>query len=275
MKHILPIFFALFLFSCGNGTTEPTNDSTPSLDSTTAPSETGWKELTESWNESLNLRNASIMKSFYADSVLYYGDHLTSDEVVHRQQEYFALNTDYHQKITEYIDEIQQPDGSWLIKIIKQVTTNGKTVDYPASLVYANVNGIWKIVAESDDITDLNKAKNMQAGYAPAKTTIEGLVEENTTFGKVEGGDPKSDARIQYYALWSKHSLDVVANAEQEKNGLITEENVERIQLIGNEEQVKKLLNHKVRVTGTLNHASADNHYTKVVMNVELIEEVL
>jgi hypothetical protein len=207
--------------------------------------------------------------------VLYYGDHLTSDEVVHRQQEYFALNPDYVQKITEYIDEIQQPNGSWLIKITKQVTANGKTASYPASLVYGNVNGIWKIIAESDDITDLNKAKNMQAEYAPAKTTLEGLVEENNTYTPVGGTDPKSDARVPYYVIWSKHSLDVIANAEQLKKGIPTEENVERIQLIGSEEQIKKLLNHKVRVTGTLDHATGSDHFTKVLMNVELIEEVL
>ncbi len=274
MKHLPILFFALLLFSCGEKTGEVVNDSA-NTDSVVTKSATGWKELTESWNASLNLRNASIMKSFYADSVLYYGDHLTSDEVVHRQQEYFRMNPDYVQKIVEYIDEIQQPDGSWLIKITKQVTANGKTADYPASIVYGNVGGIWKIVAESDDITDLNKAKNMQAQYAPVKTTLEGLIEENTTFTPVAGTDPKSDARVPYYVIWSKHSLDVVATAEQEKKGILTEENVERIQLIGSEEQIKKMLNHKVRVTGTLDHATGSDHYTKVLLNVELIEEVL
>lgn len=274
MKYILPIFFSLALMSCGNDSNDAVTDTSTS-DSVAVKSVTGWKELTESWNASLNLRNASIMKSFYADSVLYYGDHLTSDEVVHRQQEYFEMNKDYVQRVVEYIDEIQQPDGTWLIKITKQVTANGKTADYPASLVYGNVNGIWKIVAESDDITDLNKAQNMQAQYAPVKTTLEGLVEENSTFIPVAGTDPKSEGRVPYYVLWSKHSLDVVATAEQLKKGIVTEENLERIQLIGSEEQIKKLLNHKVRVTGTLNHATGSDHYTKVLMNVELIEEVL
>lgn len=274
MKHILAIALSVFLFSCGNGTTEVADDSTKN-DSSVTKTETGWKELAESWNASLNLRNASIMKSFYADSVLYYGDHLSADDVVHRQQEYFAMNPDYKQKITEYIDEIQQPDGSWLVKIIKQVTAAGKTVDYPASLVFSSVNGIWKIVAESDDITDLNKAKGQQAEYSPATTTIEGLLEENTTFAKVEGGDPKSDGRVPYYVLWSKHTLDVIANAEQEKAGVISEYGVERIQLIGSEEQIRKMLNRKVRITGELSHSTSDTHYTKVVMNVELVEEAL
>lgn len=163
MKHLPIVALALFLFACGEKTTEASADTTTVKEAAVTATGSTWKELTGSWNASLNLRNASIMKSFYADSVLYYGDHFTSEQVVNRQQEYFSSTTDYKQRITEYIDEVQQPDGSWLIRITKQVTANGKTTDYPASLVYANVGGIWKIVAESDDITDLNKAKDKLA----------------------------------------------------------------------------------------------------------------
>ena len=172
MRTIAVLASLVFLFSCGDGNNGNTSDS-PAKDSTAVkPQGTSWRELTESWNASLNLRNAAIMKSFYADSVLYYGDHLSADEVVHRQEEYFAMNPDYKQKITEYVDEIQQPDGSWLIKIIKQVTANKQTNDYPASLVFSNVNGIWKITAESDDITDLNKARNIEVTYSPSQSTV-------------------------------------------------------------------------------------------------------
>jgi hypothetical protein len=273
-NFLVGVTIACALISCGDPVAPANTDSTGS-DSASVRVVSIWKELTESWSASLNLRNASIMKSFYGDSVLYYGDHLTSDEVVHRQQEYFGMNPDYQQKITEYIDEIQQPDGTWLIKITKHVTAGGKTADYPASLVYGSVNGIWKIIAESDDITDLNKAKNLQASYEPETSTIEGLVEENFTYGSNPGGDPKSDSKIKYYVLWSKYSLDVVATEEQAKAGSTTEKNVERIQLVGNEEQIRNLLNHKVRISGKLFHSNSNQHYTSVLMNVELIEEVL
>lgn len=277
MRKLAFLASLAFLFACNNQQSGTTSDSVKA-DTTVHPETAGdpFKELAESWTASLNLRDASIMKSFYADSVVYYGDHLTSDEVVHRQQEYFAMNKDYHQTIIEYVDEIQQPNGSWLLKIVKRVTANGKTNDYPASLVFAQVNGgIWKIVAESDDITDLNKASSIEMKYAPEQSTIEGLVEENTTFGNTPGGDPKSDAKTPYYVIWSKSPLDFVANAEQEKSGMITERNIERVQLVGHEDEIKKLLNHKVKVTGKVNHASSSGDYTKVVMQVELIEETL
>lgn len=276
MKTSIALASLLLLFSCGNKEKSTNTDSIKS-DSVVVQSnaDSDWRELTESWNASLNLRNASIMKSFYADSVLYYGDHLSNEEVVHRQQEYFNLNKDYKQKIEEYVELIQQPDGSWLVKIMKKVTANGKTATYPASLVFARVNGVWKIVAESDDITDLNKAKSLEVQYSPQSTTIEGLLEENTAYASLPGGDPKSDAKIPYYVIWSKHSIDVIADSEQEKKGWSTERNVERVQLSGHEDEIKKLLNKKVRITGKLEHASTTGHFTKVIMNVELIEEAI
>lgn len=276
MRTIAALASVIFLISCSN---ENAGTATDTVRTDSAPAvvshEGTWRELTESWSASLNLRHASIMKSFYADSVFYYGDHLSAEEVVHRQEEYFALNPDYKQKITEYIDEIQQPDGSWLIKIIKQVTAGGKTVDYPASIVFAKAEGgIWKIVAESDDITDLNKARSLELSYSPVQVTVEGLLEENYATG-TDAGHTKSNKSVPYYAVWSKNTLDVIATPEQEDRGWITEKNIDHIQLHGHEEQIRKLLNHKVRVTGKLEHATRADHYTRVVMNVELIEEAL
>jgi len=215
------------------------------------------------------------MKSFYADSVDYYGDQLTNEEVVRRQQEYFNRNIDYKQRIEEYVELIKQPDGTWLVKIMKEVTANGKTATYPASVVFTQVKGIWKITAESDDITDLNKAKNIEVSYSPVTTTVEGLVEENNTYGITSGGDAKSDARITYYVIWSKNPLNVRATAKEDLNDWKEELNVERIQLVGHSEEIKKLLNRKVRITGKLEPANSADHHTNVILNVDLIKEAL
>jgi hypothetical protein len=231
--------------------------------------------LTESWSASLNLRNATIMKSFYADSVLYYGDDLAADDVVSRQQAYFSSNKNYSQSIEEYIDEVQQPDGSWLIRIMKQVKVNGKIANYPSSLVFTQKEGVWKIVAESDDITDLTKAQTQNAGYAPEKVSIEGLIEANSTFAAAKGGDPKSDGAVKYYALWCNHPLTVTATADQEKKGIESMSNVERVQVVGDAAAIEKLLNKKVRITGTLEYNTGSEFYTPVIVRAELIEEVL
>lgn len=157
-KLFFSLSCAFFLFSCSteNGDVKKT-DSVTTDSVQLVPVVSEWHSLTDSWTASLNLKDAPIMKSFYADTVLYYGNKISGDVVVKSQQEYFSANPDYSMKILEYIGEEQQPDGTWSVRITKQVTAGGKTVNYPASLVYAKRNGIWKIISESDDITDLKK----------------------------------------------------------------------------------------------------------------------
>lgn len=210
------------------------------------------------------------MRSFYADSVLYYGDKIAGADIVKRQQEYFNNNPDYHQKIVEYLGEEQQPEGNWRVRITKRVTASGKTEDYPASIIFGKRNGIWKIISESDDITDLKKGTSQVVHYAPETVTVEGLLEENTGFGKnTSGGDAKSDNKETYYGFWISKPLDIIATDDQIKSGTITEKNVDHIQLTGNEKELQKLLNKKVLVVGTLYHQKGEHQFTKVLLEVK------
>lgn len=272
-KIIFPFFFALILLGCSDVQTGSKTDSvkTDSVKATVVLSD--WHSLTESWTASLNLKNASIMKSFYADTVIYYGDRIAGNDVVKRQQEYFTLNPDYHQKIMEYIGEEQTPEGNWRVRITKQVTAGGKTGNYPASLIFGRRNGIWKIILESDDITDLRKGTPMIVHYAPEIITVEGLLEENTGFSvNTTGGDPKSDNKEMYFAIWPSQPLDVIATDAQQKEGInITEKNVDHLQVTGNEKELRSLLNKKVRISGTLSHAHNTHHFTKVLLSVNSV----
>lgn len=267
---LLLLPFVLAVFSCNNQTvTTPTSDSTATVPESKTPFASDWHTLTESWTASLDLKNASIMKSFYADTVMYYGDKISGNDVVTRQKAYFDLHPDYKMKLEEYIGEEQQPDGNWKIRITKAVTTDGKTSNYPASLVYAKRNGIWKIIAESDDITDLKKAQAMDVKYG--EVTLEGLVEETTGFGvNTTGGDPKSDNKQTYLVIWPAQPLNVLAG----EGSNVAEKNVDHVQLVDADKIIQPLLNKKVRITGTLQHGNVDANFTKVVMKVSKAEEV-
>ena len=216
------------------------------------------------------------MKSFYADTVSYYGDKISGEDVVKRQKAYFDAHPDYKLKLSEYVGEEQQPDGSWKIKITKRVTTDGKTADYPASLIYGKQNGIWKIISESDDITDLKKAQAVDVKYEPEMVTLEGLIEENTGFTpNNSGGDPKSDNKETYIVIWPSQPINVIATAVQQKAGIdVTENNVDHLQLLGDNKMIQPLLNKKVSITGTITHGTSAHHFTKVLINVSKIEEV-
>lgn len=282
MRKTILFLFPVFLIGCTSGSSTSGEIASDSSNAKTAMQpDTGsdWQSLTESWTASLNLKNASIMKSFYADTVSYYGDKISGDDVVKRQQEYFNQHSDYRQKIVEYMGEEQQPDGSWRVRITKQVTAGGTTANYPASLIYSKHNGIWKIVSESDDITDLKKAQAIEAHYGNM-ITVEGLLEESTGFGAANGGDPKSDSKKPFTLVWPSQPLNVIATPEQEKSGMTSEYNIDRLQVIpgadaaSNATAVHNLLNKKVRISGRLSHGDPKTHFTKVVLRVEAIKEM-
>ncbi|HET6990572.1 MAG TPA: DUF4431 domain-containing protein [Bacteroidia bacterium] len=265
---------AFFIFSsCSNQEPAATKSDSVKKDSTESNADfSDWRKLTESWTASLNLKNASIMKSFYSDSVIYYGDNISGADVVKRQQEYFSTNPDYHQKITEYMGEEEQPDGNWRVRITKQVTAGGKTADYPASLIFGKQNGIWKIIAESDDITDLKKGQPVNVHYAPEEVVVEGILEENAGFTPSKEGDPKSDNKELYYVVWPSQPLNVFVKEGTEKGVNVNEMGIDRIQLRGDVLSITPFLNKKVRVTGTLAHAVTVHDFTKVILNIEKIE---
>lgn len=267
MQKLFLLAFPVLLISCSDQTGNTGGDSLRN-DSTvkTVSAFSEWHTLTESWAASLNLKSASIMKSFYADSVSYYGDPISADDVVKRQTEYFSAHPDYKIRIFEYVSEEQQPDGSWQVRIVKQVRADGNTANYPSSLTFAQQNGVWKIIAESDDVTDLNKALETKVSYN-AEIELEGLIEETSGFMPVKDGDPKSEGRKNYFILWPASLLDIPA-----AGAMPEEHNVDRVQIIGDAGVINPLLNKKVKVTGTLIHQSEAGHFTKVVMQLSRIE---
>ena len=211
------------------------------------------------------------MKSFYSDSVLYYGDKISGDEVVTRQQDYFNAHPDYKLKITEYIGEEQLENGNWRVRISKQVTAGGNTSDYPASLTFGKQNGIWKIISESDDITDLKKGRSAEV-HLYETITVEGLIEKNTGFRKnTSGGDAKSDNKEMYYVIWPLPHLDVIPLQSETKHNT-TVRNVDRIQLVGNTKLITPLLGKGVRITGVISNADAQHSFTKVWLSVQKVE---
>lgn len=273
---ILNSFFFFTLISCSGPEAKiPVSDS-PAKDSIVVKSgvNSDWQRLTESWTESLNLKNASIMKSFYSDTVVYYGDKISGTDVVKRQQEYFSTHADYHQKITEYLGEEEQPDGNWRVRITKEVTAGGKKGSYPSSLIFGKENGIWKIIAESDDITDLRKGQPVNVFYAPESVVVEGILEENTGFTPSKEGDPKSDNKELYYVIWPSQPLNVLVKQGTEKGITTNELGVDRIQLAGDVLSITPFLNKKVRINGTLTHAVTVHHFTKVILNINKIEQI-
>lgn len=260
-------------FACADN--KPNNPTkTDSVVADSAPAESDLQALTESWTQQLNLKNAALTSSFYFDTVTYYGDRVSSEEIFRKQQNYFSRYPDYSQRIKEFVQEEHLPDGSYQIRFIKEVMAGGQLASYPSRIIFRQQNGVWKIALESDDMTDITKARSgeAQTGNYNDVITLAGLVEENTGFAAPQPGqDAKSDQRETYLVMLLDQPLDVIgdANATNEKT---TERGLMRVQLQGDENALRRHLNKKIKLTGKLVHATTSLHHTNVLLQVESIQ---
>lgn len=273
MKRFFLLVVAVGLLSCADN--KPNNETkTDSVVADSAPAESDLQALTESWTQQLNLKNAALTRSFYFDTVNYYGDRVSAEEIFRKQQNYFSRYPDYSQRIKEFVQEEHLPDGSYQIRFIKEVMAGGQLASYPSRIIFQQQNGVWKIALESDDMTDITKARNgeAQTGNYNDVFTLTGLVEENTGFAAPEPGqDAKSDQRETYLVLLLDQPLDVIGDpgATNEKT---TERGLMRLQLQGDENALRRHLNNKVKLTGKLFHATTSHHHTNVLLQVESIQ---
>ncbi len=258
------LVFLLFIASCSETGKQQTADSTANTNPNDEPPK--FNALLNTWAEAMNDSDNAVLSSLYADTVSYYGITTASAKVFMLQSDYVAKHKGYMLRITEIDRQEHRPDKSWYIHFTKEVTTATDTVSYPSSLIFAWKSNGWKIISESDDLTDIKGAsENYILNYAPAISDIEGVIEENNTWNTSKpGNDPKSDGRMVYYALVPKKKITTVAGPH---NNPPAEENIDRIQ-IRSKINLSKYLNKTVVVSGRLLHSSGSEINTVVQMEV-------
>ena len=93
---------------------------------------------------------------------------LLKHTIFQTKRNFFANNPVYGQKIKGDITVTQISNKQAKAEFVKEVTTKKGTKDYPSYLVFENVNGEWKLILESDLISDKN-AENKQKRVSEVK----------------------------------------------------------------------------------------------------------
>lgn len=265
-------FFLLLLFvvvSCADPTEAGNQDSVPVAVVTNDPP--NWDALLTTWADVMDDSDLAAQSSLYADTVDYYGGRTSAIQVFAMQHDYISSHPGYQLRVDEVDRSEQRPDSTWYIHFVKRVFTEHDTTEYPGSLIFARRPKGWKIIAESDDITDMKRSSaNTILAYAPAVVTVEGIVEETTGSGlATAAGKGKSNARETYLVLVLTKPADVVAAADPASKNASTETNVTRLRLYpAKGVDLSKFLNKPVSLTGTLRHADVAIAHTAVVMDV-------
>ncbi|TCV20302.1 hypothetical protein EDC17_10028 [Sphingobacterium alimentarium] len=147
------------LTSCNNYTNQNKSEGTIDTSETSKLSDSVILiQHVHDWNNIYNTKNISLFQDLYADQVLLYGQSLYLRECIKNKNDFFNRFPDSRQQINGIIT-IDSIGEYAKCNFVKRVMINNKTTDYQSYLIFEKQDDIWKIVAESDLITDKNIAK--------------------------------------------------------------------------------------------------------------------
>lgn len=169
---LFSFFTSYFLTSCKNKKNNVIVSS--SNDTTTI------KDLTIKWNDCLVKQDTRNLATLYAEKVSIYGTTFLKSQAISNKEEFFKKYANFNQSITGDITVTKVANQQYKATFIKRSTYGGKTSDVRAYLLFGKVFNAWKIIKESDDVTDKNVA-NQGESQIKFKTRIEVVKEIVTT----------------------------------------------------------------------------------------------
>ena len=271
-KNLLLLAVLLSLFSCEK---KENNISPSTIEKPIQKEETNEeqiKKMVNVWNEASSNADFDTLEKILGDKIEYYQSSVTKAYYISDQKKFFANNPVYGQKIKGDITVTQISNKQAKAEFIKEVTTKKGTKDYPSYLIFANVNGEWKLILESDLISDKNiENKQKQANENPNKSKYK-YDEPVTIVGTF--GIKKFETEngiVKPYIITLSNPITVVANGGNDFDE--TETN----QLALSEEQLKYLksknaFGKRIQLTGTFFHSHTGHHFTPVLMTVSEVK---
>ncbi|MAM28697.1 MAG: hypothetical protein CMC13_06705 [Flavobacteriaceae bacterium] len=149
-----------------------------------------FKALVNNWNKAHSDKDLEIFSKIYSDSVLYYGSVLNKNACLKDKLRLFEKYPDFNQHVDGDI-KIDSSNLYYKVSFIKKVSFNQQTKNYPSYLEFKMVNGEWKIITESDLVTDKNLAKKRKF-----KTNSKAIDSEQRVRGDYDG-----DGKYEYVNL--------------------------------------------------------------------------
>lgn len=276
----------LATFSCGlnNQNDEDKKLEKNSMNQKVKTEEQEAREMVELWNNASSNGDFAVLENMLADKVEYYQQTVTRDYYIKDQKKFFEKNPVYGQVIKGDINIQQISDTQYKAEFVKEVTTKKGTKDYPSYLVFKKIGNEWKLILESDMVSDENIEKekkqktetaNKSTYYYANSQTLIGTFDIKKIF--VEDGAANENGKTIYpYFLFLSSPIKVVpAVADDSEN--IVETGVTELHLVLDENLINYLKSNqaygkKVKLTGELFHSNTAHHHSAVLMDVKNIE---
>ena len=114
-------------------------------------------ELVRKWDNYHKLGNEHLLRSLYADNVLFYGMNLPRQDAINKITEF--LEKSPFSQFSENLRFTYINSETIRCSFDKIVEQNEGTKMYPSYLTFRKHSGFWYIIEESDEVTDRNLAR--------------------------------------------------------------------------------------------------------------------
>lgn len=144
------------------------------------------KKAVQVWSKAHSEKDLDVLSDLYHATVLYYGQQLQKNDCMLSKLSFFNKHPDYYQQIYGEIQVDDINENEVKCSFVKRVTLDTKSTDYPSYLVFRKEGGSWKIITESDLVTDKNLSNPKPRTIPPPKDAVR--------------GDFNADGRLEY--MW-------------------------------------------------------------------------
>ena len=295
MKKIVFFIIFLLLLSCGKKETAGNSGNSSNLSNNNGnikkignkkSVEEQIKEMVNIWNDASSNADFDTLERILGDRIDYYQSIVSKSYYIADQKRFFQKNPVYSQRIIGEIIVTQLSDRQMQAEFVKEVSTSQDVKTYPSYLVFENVNGEWKLVVESDTVSDNNIAKmkngknkvqrkvqRRQAAIIPNQTKYD-YNSSVTIVGTLISRRYQTinNSVTDVFFLRLSTPVTVIGDSSEDSP---TETNVQEIQLMGNETLSllnKDVLGKRVQITGELFHSHTAHHHTEVLIMTSNID---
>lgn len=273
-KIFLLLLLILLVISCGKRENSDTSNNKEKTEKKEKSVEEQIKEMVNIWNEASSNADFVTLEKILGDKIEYYQSSVTKAYYISDQKKFFQKNPIYGQKIKGDIIVTQISNKQVKAKFVKEVTTKKGVKDYPSYLVFENVNGEWKLILESDTVSDANiENRKKHLTEKPNKSTYEyGKPVSIVGIFEIKEFETEENGIVKPYVVTLNSPITLLGNESYSR------ENGNRvIQLFLSEQQINYLIANnaygkKVQITGLFYHAETAHHVTPVTLDVSEIK---
>lgn len=128
------------------------------------------KKILKKWNQAISEHQLSDLENLYADEVSYYAKKITKQAILTQKSDWLKKHTSYKQELG-YTDVYYNDRDTLGVEFVTQFTKicieNKRKTEVESFLYFRKFGKEWKIVRETDAITEVNVARKKPIANLP------------------------------------------------------------------------------------------------------------